>query len=236
MLADLRQLLASTPANTPYEQYRAAIMEQNIFGKGTASARLWSWKKLRELYGLNPGLVVFRCFRKLWDHDSEGRPLLAILCACARDPLLRMSATVIFEAPTDSVVTAQEFARAIEKAAPDRFRQTTLRSMGQNLYASWTQSGHLVGSTTRRRTHPVVTPEAAAYALLFGRLTGARGQLLFSTFWTALLDVPHGRLLELAAEASRRGWIDLRHAGSVVDVGFSTLLTPGEQGTPRESR
>src|SRR5437016_3930716 len=95
MLPELRQLLASTAIDAAYEDYRAAIMEENVLGKGTASTRLWSWKKLRELYGLHPSLAVFRCFRHLWRTDSAGRPLLAILCACARDPLLKASAAVI---------------------------------------------------------------------------------------------------------------------------------------------
>src|SRR6266508_3480066 len=104
MLADLRQLLAATPIGAAYDDYRVAIMENNVLGKGTASTRLWSWKKLRELYALDPSLAVFRCFRQLWEADVPGRPLLAVLCACARDPLLRMSAVVILQAPVGSVV------------------------------------------------------------------------------------------------------------------------------------
>lgn len=234
MLAALRQLLDSTPADTTYAGYRAAIMEENVLGKGTASTRLWSWKKLRELYGLDPRLAVFRCFRQLWDNGFEGRPLLAVLCACARDPLLHVSASVILKAPMSSVVSPQDFAEAVHNAAPERFRETTLKSMGQNLYASWTQSGHLTGGKVRKRTHPVVTPEATAYALVLGRLTGARGQLLFSTFWTALLDAPREALFDLAAAASQRGRIDLRRAGSVAEVGFSKLLTPEEEEALRE--
>ncbi len=234
MLVDLRHLLDATTADSTYEGYRSAIMEENVLGKGTASTRLWSWKKLRELYGLDPRLAVFRCFRQLWDNDSQGRPLLAVLCACTRDPLLRMSASVILGATIDAVVTPLDFAKAIQEEAPDRFRETTLKSMGPNLYASWTQSGHLTGGKIRKRTHPVVTHEAVAYALVLGRLTGARGQLLFSTFWTAILDAPGEALFDLAAAASQRGWIDLRRAGSVVEVGFSKLLTPEEEEALRE--
>ncbi len=234
MLPDLRQLLASTVADAAYDDYQAAIMEENVLGKGTASTRLWSWKKLRELYGLDPSLAVFRCFRQLWRTDSAGRPLLAILCACARDPLLNTSAAVILEAPLDSVVSSSDFARTIEQAAPDRFTPKTLRSMGSNLYASWTQSGHLTSGKTRRRAHPTVSPEAAVYSLVLGRLTGARGPLLFSSFWTELLDAPKDTLYELAAVASQRGWIDLRRMGSVVDVGFSKLLTTEEEKALRE--
>src|SRR5262245_34586147 len=115
MLADLRQLLGSTPVETAYEDYRVAIMEGNALGKGTASTRLWAWKKLRELYGLDARLAVFRCFRQLWEVDDDGRPILAALCACARDPLLRMSAAVILEAPVGSIVHPSDFADAIRK-------------------------------------------------------------------------------------------------------------------------
>jgi hypothetical protein len=234
MLAELRRLLDVNPVDATHEEYRTSIIAENVLGKGTASARLWSWKKLRELYGLDPRKAVFRCLRALWDNDLGGRPLLAVLCASARDPLLRMSARVILKAPVDSVVTSEEFAQAIHEAAPDRFKAGTLRSIGQNLYASWTQSGHLAGGRIRRRRHPVVTPEATGYALVLGRLTGARGQLLFSTFWAGLLDAPTERLFELAAGASRRGWIDLRRAGSVVEVRFPKLLTPDEEEAARE--
>lgn len=234
MLVDLRHLLDATTADSTYEGYRSAIMEENVLGKGTASTRLWSWKKLRELYGLDPHLAAFRCFRQLWDNDSEGRPLLAVLCACARDPLLRISASVIFKAPIDSVVTPGDFERAIQETVPDRFSPTNLKAIGNRTCSSWTQSGHLAGGKVRKRTRPVVTSEAVAYALVLGRLTGARGQLLFSTFWTALLDAPSEALFDLAAAASQRGWIDLRRAGSVVEVGFSKLLTPEEEEALRE--
>lgn len=234
MLSDLSQLLASAPLDASYDDYRTTILEENVLGKKTASTRLWSWKKLRELYSLDPHLAVFRCFRQFWEADSSGRPLLALLCASARDPLLRMSAAVIQQAPLGSVVPSGDFAQAIDRQAPDRFTPKTLRSMGQNLLASWTQSGHLTPGKLRKRAHPVVSPEAAVYALLLGRLTGARGPLLFSTFWTALLDVPESTLYELASVASRRSWIDLRRVGPVVEVGFPRLLTPQDEEALRE--
>ena len=52
---------------------------------------------------------------------------------------------VSFDTPEGEVVTTGDFTQAIGEAAPERFRQGTLRSIGGNLYASWTQSGHLTG-------------------------------------------------------------------------------------------
>lgn len=233
-LADLRQLLDANPADTTSEGYRASIMDENIVGKPTTSSRLWTFKKLRELYGLDPRLAVFRCFRRLWGADAAGRPLLALLCACARDPLLRMSAKTILKAPTGTPVTPAVLAADIATAVPDRFTEVSLKAIGNRACSSWAQSGHLTEDRVRRRTRPVVTPEATAYALVLGRLSGARGQILFSTFWASLLDAPRDRLLELAAIASQRGWIDLRRVGSIIEVGFSALLTPAELEALRE--
>ncbi len=67
-----------------------------------------------------------RCFRQLWGVDSAGRPLLALLCASARDPLLRMSAAVVLQTPIGSTVSSGDFAQAIAQAAPDRFSPKTL--------------------------------------------------------------------------------------------------------------
>ena len=234
MLVDLRQLLDATLPETTYEEYRVSIMEENVLGKGTASTRLWSWKKLRELYGLNPELTVFRCFRRLWDADRHGRAVLAIFCACARDPLLRMSAATILKSSHGTVVSPEEFAAAIAELAPDRFSSTTLNAMGNRICSSWAQSGYLTGGKVRQRAHPAITPEVIAYALLLGRLCGARGQLLFTGFWALLLDAPSSQLFELAEAASQRGWIDLRRVGSVVEVGFSGLLTAEEEEGLRE--
>lgn len=235
MLTDLQALLAATPADTSYDGYRIAIMDENVLGKPTASTRLWAWKKLRELYSLDRRVPIFRCLRTLWDRDTTGRPILALLCASARDPLLRLSSPVITAAPIGTAVTSQELASAIQATVPDRFSPTNLKAMGSRLLATWTQAGHLSEGRVRRRTRPVVSPEDVAYALLLGRLAGARGPLLFSTFWCSLLGAAQEDLFSLAAAAARVGWLDLRRAGSVAEVGFTHLLAREELEALRES-
>lgn len=234
MLASLSKLFEATSPEATYEDYRAAILSDNVLEKPTASTQLWTWKKLRELYGLDPTLPVFRCFRQLWESDTAGRPLLALLCACARDPILRMSAQLVLDTPHGTVLTSHDFSQAIAEAAPDRFKPSSLKAIGTRLYSSWTQSGHLTGGKVRRRTRPAVTPEATVYALLLGRLCGYSGLLLFSTLWAALLDTSKEELFDLARTAARRGWIDFKRVGSVVEVGFSKLLLPQEEEALRE--
>jgi len=64
---------------------------------------------------------------------------------------------------------------------------------------------------------------------VLGYLAGSSGQMLLTTLWTRLLDLPSDRLTALVAEASRRGWIKYRQSGSVIEVRFPTLLTPEEE-------
>jgi hypothetical protein len=68
-----------------------------------------------------------------------------------------------------------------------------------------------------------------SYALFLGHLCGVRGEALFSTEFARLLDCSSGRSVELAEEASRRGWIVFKRVGKVMEVQFPNLLTTQER-------
>ncbi|HYT90716.1 MAG TPA: hypothetical protein VEL76_18555, partial [Gemmataceae bacterium] len=229
MLAELRSLLDARPATATREDYRTAILDDNALGKKTATTRRLTDQRLSELYALNLKVALFRLLRFFWNLGQEGRPLLALLCASARDPLLRLTAGPVLEAKPGDAVTASVLATAVGDAYPDRFNDSTRNKIARNAASSWTQSGHLAGHRGKKRTRPVATPANAAYALALGYLAGVRGQLLLTTFWARLLDRPTGEIAELAGQASRRGWINYRQAGSVIEVRFPELLTAEEQ-------
>ena len=229
MLAELRALLDATPAGASKAEYRAAIVESNVLGKKTAATRRLTAQRLGELYGLDPDVTLFRLLRVFWDAEPEGRPLLALLCAAARDPLLRLTAGPILKTPPWGQLAPATLAEAVAEAFPDRFNPATLHKIARNAASSWTQSGHLTGRGSKRRGRPVVTAGATAYALALGYLTGVRGSLLLNTFWTKLLDAPAERITALAVEASRRNWLNYRQAGSVIEVRFPGLLTAAEE-------
>ncbi|MBL8798550.1 MAG: hypothetical protein JNM56_31935 [Planctomycetia bacterium] len=229
MLAELRLLLASRPATASKAAYRSAIIEDNVLGKKTVTTRRLTAKRMGELYALDPQVTVFRLLRHFWDLDQEGRPLLAFLCSSARDPLLRLTAEPIFQANEGDVVPKESLEKAIDEAAPNRFNPAIAQAIARRASSSWTQSGHLTGHVIKKRSRPAVTPANAAYALVLGYLTGARGQMLLNTVWTQLLDVPIERVAALAAEASRRGWLNYRQVGKVIDIQFPDLLTAAEK-------
>src|SRR5205823_939392 len=113
---------------------------------------------------------------------------------------------------------------AVNEAFPGTFNPTMLANTGRHAASSWQQSAHLSGRRHKVRAHSDCRPAAVAYALLLGHLCGSRGQGLFATFWSRLLDAPLHVLHEQALAASRQGWIEYRRAGDVVEVGFRHLL------------
>lgn len=223
MLSELRQLLSSMPGDAAYDDYVRAIIEENVLGKRTMATRKESVRRLRELYGLNPEVPLFRALRELWEANVEAQPLLAFLCASARDPILRASAGMVLATPGGEIVTPQMIEAATAQAFPDRYKAMMLANIGRHAASSWQQSGHLLGRVKKIRSRAVAQPESTAYALYLGYLCGAGGEALFSTFWARLLDAPAHALHEQAKIAAQRGWIAYRSLGGVTEVEFPHL-------------
>jgi hypothetical protein len=228
MLPDLTTLLDAVPGDASHEAYRQAVQENNVLGKKTASTRLWAYKKLRELYALDPEVPVFSELRARWSAGLEGRPLLALLAALARDSLLRASVPAITESKPGMPVTRDDFRDAIVHVRGGRFSEETIKAIVSHLYTSWTESGHLTGQRDRTRVAVTPTPAVTTYALALGYLTGRRGELLFSTLWTLVLDAPSAVLHDHAREASRLGWLTYRGIGNIIDVTFPALDSRAE--------
>ncbi len=224
MLDELRLLLRSVPASGSIQSYRSAILEDNSLLKRTDSTRTESFRRLRELYGLRRHLVLFRALRDLWDYDPAAQPVLALLCATARDPMLRATAGAILGAHLGDPVTPEMIASTVNTQYPGRLNTTTLANIGRHAASSWTQSGHLYGRSHKARVAARSTPASVTYALLLGFLCGDRGEGLFHTDWAHLLDTPLDSLHEQAFLASQQGWLEYRHAGAVTEIGFSYLL------------
>jgi hypothetical protein len=234
MLAELQSLLAAAPQDATHDFFRREIIEDNVLGKRTATTRRKAAKLLTQLYALDPCVTIFRAMWFLWERDATGRPLLALLCAAARDPVFRLTASAVLAVRPGDVVAKADLEQAVNRAAPGHFGTSTLQTTARNAASTWTQSGHIQGHKVKRRARPTATPASAAYALLLGYLAGASGQMLLTTFWAQLLDTPQDQMTSLAVEASARGWIAYRQSGQVIEVRFPELLTPEELETRRE--
>jgi hypothetical protein len=224
MLAEIRLLLAACSSSATFDDYRAAVVEENVLLKSTHTTRLRTLRGLRELYGLDASKILFRSLRELWELDEQAQPLLALLSAVARDRVLRASSDAILVTDVGNVVTPQMLGDAVKEHTAGQYNEATVGKIGRNAASSWTQSGHLRGRTMKVRTRATSTPAAVAYALLLGHLTGARGDALFETYWIRLLDAPGHVLREQASIASKLGLLEYRHTGNVTEISFRHLL------------
>jgi len=224
-LRDLRVVLEEVPSDATNAAYRSAIKEDNILSKDTGSTRHYVAQRLSQLYGLDHEIPIFRVFRHLWDEGEEGRPLLAMLLALARDPILRTTAPPVLEISKGEVLNKEVLEQTIAEVEGDRFNETSRKKIARMTASSWTQSGHLEGRYNKTRTQPVLSVPAAVYALVLGFMNGARGPQLFETFWVSVLDVEEHEVHDYAKRGSRRDLLTYRNAGGMIEVDFSQLLT-----------
>lgn len=228
----LRTLLATVPADAEPRDYEDAVLIDNILGKSNAGGRERTFRYLRELYLLRPDSVLFRALRDLWPDEPDAQPMLAGLCALARDSAFRASAQSVLEAPIGGRLSSADLAAGVSARFPESYGQSTLAKIGRNTFSSWEQTGHLVPAEhhTKERVRPPARPASLAYALMLGYLEGDRGAGLFETEWAAALDLEPDTEYDLAAAASARGLIEFRQAGGMIDVSFRLLLRPiGEE-------
>lgn len=194
------------------------IIEQNILGKETVSARKIALKRLNGLYGIIKPSPISRILFGLWPLDVKGRPILALLCALARDALLRDAASAVLPVPLGVSVRWPVIAAALEEQHPQRFSEKMLRSLSQNCASSWTQSGHLEGHVRKVRVQAQPTAAAASYAALIATVCGFGGPALIDSPWLVVLDRPRDERLSLLRQAEAQGLLRVRTAGDMLEI------------------
>lgn len=223
MFDELAHVLSAAGGGSKRADYAAAIIEANCLAKPTAATRRLTNQRLGELYGLDPSIPVFRVLRRLWDVDSEGRRLLALLISIARDPLLAATTPAIVFLQIGADFQRDAMRKALQNVAGARMNESTLDKVCRNAASTWTQSGHLEGRTFKKRRAVHATPTAVAFAIYLAHAAGFRGAEIFSSAWLRVLDCDPPKARHLALEAKRVGLIDLRMAGDVVELSVARL-------------
>jgi hypothetical protein len=226
---EMASLLAQTAPGDDYDTLAEAVIEKNALGKPTLSSRRKSLSHLRELYGLNPKLALFRVFRRLSTLDPLALPVLALICVYCRDPQLRASFALIRTLKVGEQLSRERMEANLESSFPGRFSPALKKSLAQNVNACWTAAGHLEGRTKKIRTLPQPRPVSAAYAMLAGYLSGLRGQRLLYSEYGELVCAEPALIPSQLSLASSRGLLGFKHAGGIVELDFSPLLTPQER-------
>ncbi len=174
MLAELAAVLAATPDAVSRDDYATAIIEGNCLGKSTTATRRLTNQRLGELYGLDPRSPLFRVLRRLWSADAVGRPLLALQCAIARDPLLAATVPPVLALSPGSELQRESVRAALHEIVDDRLNDATVEKVVRNAASSWAQAGHLVGRTFKKRALVRATPGSVAFGLYLGHAVGFR--------------------------------------------------------------
>lgn len=228
MVEELSVLLESAGEAVHRERLVELIVEENILGKPTAATRRITVQRLSELYALDTSVVLFRALIRLWRADRDSLPLLALMCALARDSLFRVSAPAVVLLREGQSLDRDALMEALRFQAGSRLNGAVLEKVVRNVAASWTQSGHLQGRVLKRRRRVTATPAAVTMALLLGYLQGLRGPSILGTLWCSVLDSTPEALSGLAARAALAGLLRFRQAGDVLEIAFPDLLTKHE--------
>lgn len=223
MLAELTAALGAVSPTGTRQDYCEAVVDGNCLNKATASTRRMTLQRLFELYGLDPDIVIFRVLRRLWDIDPTSHPLLALLAALARDPLLVATAGAILPLAEGAEMPRKSMAEVLRASVGERLNDSSLDKVVRNTASSWSQSGHLSGRTFKVRRRVGATPAAVAFALYLGTALGFRGDELLTSGWIKALDCTPSQALDLALEAKRLGLLDLRVAGDIFDLNLDRL-------------
>ena len=220
MLEEITRLLGTTGPTATIEEYRRATVHDNALGKETETTREKTFRHLRELYGLSEKVPLFGIYRELMRFDPQSAPLLSLLVAWTRDPLLRATTPVILTAGVNVEVAREALQRVLRETFPGQYSPLNIAKIARNAASSWTQSGHLTGHTKKIRCRVEPGPAAVTLGFVLGYVSGWRGEQLFSSPWCQLLDLTRDQVRSLAFQAHREELLTMKAIGSVVEVSF----------------
>jgi hypothetical protein len=230
MLEDLATALSHVPLSARRTDYIEAIVGDNLLEKKTFNNRKHAARRMAQMYGLDASVALFRNFRRLWQHDTAARPVLAATLALARDGLFRASSELILNTAPGEQITAEQFRPLLSDFSAGRMSEGTLKHASGNVFGSWHQAGFLArGTGSCTRTRAMVTPTNLAFSLWLAHLENLEGEALFRSYWAKMLDHPFIELIELTKTASRKGLINLLSAGGMIEVRFPGYLLAKEE-------
>lgn len=232
MLKDLQELLASVPRDARSDAYVEAVVRENVLGKQTVATRRLSLQRLRELYGLDVRIPIFRVLRRLWERDHPGQPRLALLTAMARDPLLTATAPVVLSLAVGAEMMRTELLAQLRESVDDRLNDAVLDKVARNAASSWAQAGFLRGRVRKIRCPVEPTPGTAALALWLGRLEGYSDGRLLDSPWARVTGSIGDQLLPFVLKASQLGYIRARSAADNLSID-PTVLDPAASRAAR---
>ena len=208
----------------PGISYREAVIDENCLNKDTMKNRVLTAKHLSLMYGMEEDSPIPKGLRYFMTYADGNYTLLALLCALARDPLLRYSASFIFSYKYGEHVARVELEQYIDKMERGRYSPAMLKSLSQNLNGSWTFSGYLKGKRDKVRSKVSANAAAVSYAAYLSTLRGNSGFSVLTDDFMKVLECREDEAIAKLREASSMGIITLNKIGDVMEIAFSKSL------------
>ena len=229
MYNELLIITSALPVCASADEYRTAIVDDNVLGKPTTSSRQKSFRHVVQLYGMDPSLILFHTLRIVAEESPESLPMLGLVCAFARDPQLRHSFKLIESLRPGEEMPRIRMEEHFESGFPGRFSESMKKSLAQNVNTSWGIGGHLTGRTRKYRAIPASNSPATTYATFAGYLLGLRGDLLLQSTFVRLVEANTSLAISQLGTASARGWLRFRHGGGITEIDFDTWMERHKQ-------
>lgn len=202
------------------------VLFDNVFGKLTQNNVKKTANYIKTLYSIDQEFTPFRLFCYFWKiSDQKDRALIAFLFAMGMDYLLYESVDIVCDAYLDSKVSVESIQANIEKYHPNVYSIKTGQSTAKNLASSCKQAGLLLGKVKNIKGQLSPTYISVAFAYLMAYLNDDRGEFILQSKWVRILGLGSTALRDLAVEASLKGLMDYKYAGSVVTINFNNLFT-----------
>jgi BrxA len=223
---ELEAVLSAATPDTHHEDYRRLVLEENVAGKGSASMRKWTWKRLRVRYLLDPEVSEFRAFLPAMTAatDPADRGLIAHLMVARTDRLFRevtLSTVVPHLRRIGQLIDADEVRAEVDTAGRSRgldWSDETAKSIANHLLSSLKDFGVLVGSARKRVQAIRPGPAVTVFAVRLGRLQGLSDRRLLESQWFQLLGSSLSEALELMYKAAKDGALEFRFQADVAEI------------------
>jgi hypothetical protein len=226
MRADLEHVLMAVSGVAAAGDYRRAIFEENAARKGTGTARMWAWKRLKLRYALDrPDTAEFAAFRRaMGDPDPAGRGLSAMLMFARTDRLFRETTLAVLsprlgspgEVIDPSIVREDVDTRS--RSAGLEWSRESLASATNHLLGAWKDFGLVEGSKQRRVARLRPSHATIRLAVELGKAQGRTDRQVLDSPWFRLLGMDPLAAQAALRAAARDGVLQFRAQADVIEI------------------
>ena len=223
---ELEALLTAAPVDATYSAYRALVLDANVAGKASYSARKHVWTHLKLRYLLDPAVETFQTFAGAMRSSSvpDDRGLLCLLMLARSDRLFR---EVTLECVSDhlhrslTLVDPQALQASIDRRLLEAgvvWGKQTRHTARAHLLSALKDFGLLRGSVAKRTATPRPGASVITFAAALGKEEGLTDRQILTGRWFRLLGLPAEQAVHLLYAAARNGAVVLRMQADVVEI------------------